>query len=39
MRHRVILNFEAEAEGIAPDQVLTDILKNVSEKDEGARVA
>jgi len=39
MRHRVILNFEAEAEGIEPDQVLTDILKNVSEKDEGTQVA
>ena len=32
MRHRVILNFEAEAEGIDPDEVLTDILKNVPEK-------
>ena len=39
MRHRVILNFEAEAEGIESDQVLTDILKNVSEKDESSRVA
>jgi len=34
MRHRVILNFEAEAEGIEPDQVLVDILKNVPEKAE-----
>jgi len=34
MRHRVILNFEAEAEGIDPDQVLTDIVKNVPEKTE-----
>ncbi len=32
MRHRVILNFEAAAEGIEPDQVLTDILKKVPEK-------
>jgi len=37
MRHRVILNFEAEAEGIDPDQVLVDILKNVPEKAEGGR--
>ncbi len=35
MRHRVILNFEAEAEGINPDEVLADILKNVPEKAEG----
>lgn len=39
MRHRVILNFEAEAEGIEPDQVLTDIVKGVSEKDDGSQVA
>jgi MoxR-like ATPase len=32
MRHRVILNFEAEAEGVEPDQVLLEILENVSEK-------
>ena len=32
MRHRVILNFEAEAEGIDPDQVLLDILEKVPEK-------
>ncbi|QEG34790.1 AAA family ATPase [Bythopirellula goksoeyrii] len=32
MRHRVILNFEAAAEGIEPDQVLTDIVKKVPEK-------
>ncbi len=34
MRHRVILNFEAEAEGIDPDQVLVEIIKNVPEKAE-----
>jgi len=33
MRHRVILNFEAEAESIDPDRVLVDILKKVSEKE------
>jgi MoxR-like ATPase len=32
LRHRVILNFEAEAEGITPDQVLLEILENVPEK-------
>jgi MoxR-like ATPase len=34
MRHRVILNFEALAEGIEPDSVLLDILENVPEKSE-----
>ncbi len=32
MRHRVILNFEAQAEGMDPDTVLLDILKAVPEK-------
>ncbi|MCD0462351.1 AAA family ATPase [Roseiconus lacunae] len=31
MRHRVLLNFEAQAEGIEPDQVLLDILEKVKE--------
>jgi len=39
LRHRVILNFEAEAEGIEPDQVLTDIIKKVPEKAGDAKVA
>ena len=34
MRHRVIPNFEAQAEGIESDQVLLDILDHVSEKAE-----
>ena len=34
MRHRVILNFEAEAEAIDPDQVLKEILAKVPEKAE-----
>jgi MoxR-like ATPase len=34
MRHRVILNFEAEAEGIDPDKVLLEILQKVPEKAE-----
>jgi len=32
LRHRIILNFEAEAEGIEPDKVLLDILEKVPEK-------
>jgi MoxR-like ATPase len=34
MRHRVLLNFEAQAEGIESDQILLDILENVPEKGE-----
>jgi MoxR-like ATPase len=32
LRHRILLNFEAQAENISPDAVLTDILKEVKEK-------
>jgi MoxR-like ATPase len=32
MRHRVILNFEAQAEAVDPDDVLLEILEQVSEK-------
>ena len=39
MRHRVILNFEAQAEGIDTDQVLLEILEKVPEKAEDAPVA
>lgn len=39
LRHRVILNFEAEAEGIDPDQVLMEILQKVPEKADTAAVA
>ncbi len=34
LRHRVLLNFEAQAEGINPDDVLLKILDSVSEKAE-----
>ena len=34
MRHRVLLNFEAQAEGIEPDKVLLDILEKVPEKGD-----
>jgi MoxR-like ATPase len=37
MRHRVLMNFEAQAEGITPDQVLAAILNEVKEKEEGKR--
>jgi MoxR-like ATPase len=37
MRHRVLLNFEAQAEGIATDKVLLDLLEKVPEKAETAR--
>ena len=36
LRHRVILNFEAEAESIDPDQVLKEVLKFVPEKADEA---
>jgi MoxR-like ATPase len=29
LRHRVLLNFEGEAEGISPEQIVDDILKRV----------
>jgi MoxR-like ATPase len=35
LRHRVILNFEAQAEGIATDHVLLEILEKLPEKAEG----
>jgi len=35
LRHRIILNFEAQAENIAPDTILDEILKEVTEKGEG----
>ena len=35
LRHRIIVNFEAQAEGIEPDQVLLELLEQVPEKDEG----
>ncbi len=35
MRHRIIVNFEAQAEGVESDQVLLDVLEQVPEKEEG----
>jgi len=34
MRHRVLLNFEAQADNIAPDTVLAAIMNSVNEKAE-----
>lgn len=39
MRHRVLLNFEAQAENIDVDQVLLEILEKVPEKSEESLVA
>ncbi|MEN0111319.1 MAG: MoxR family ATPase, partial [Planctomycetota bacterium] len=39
LRHRVILNFEAEAEGVDPDDVLREIVKAVPEKAEEPKAA
>jgi MoxR-like ATPase len=39
MRHRVILNFEAQAEGMETDHVLLEILEQLSEKGDQAPVA
>jgi MoxR-like ATPase len=39
LRHRVILNFEAQAEGLEPDKVLLDILQAVPEKSDAATAA
>jgi len=39
LRHRVILNFEAQAEDIQPDQVLLEILDAVPEKAEDEKAA
>ena len=34
LRHRVLLNFEAQAEGISADEVLRQILETVKEKED-----
>ncbi len=35
MRHRIIVNFEAQAEGIEADQVLLELLEKIPEKEDG----
>ena len=39
MRHRVMLNFEAQAEEITTDRVLLDLLELVPEKSEESAAA
>ncbi|MCX7702283.1 MAG: MoxR family ATPase [Gemmataceae bacterium] len=39
MRHRILLNFEAQAENITTDQILTELLGTVGEKAEGLAAA
>jgi MoxR-like ATPase len=34
LRHRIILNFEAEAEGVTTDQVVDELLKSVPKESE-----
>ena len=34
LRHRIVLNFEAQAEGVEQDEVLLKLLNAVSEKAE-----
>jgi len=36
LRHRIILNFEAEAENINPDKVVQEIMNNVPREVEAA---
>jgi MoxR-like ATPase len=33
LRHRVLLNFEAQAEGIEPDRILAEVLARINERD------
>jgi MoxR-like ATPase len=33
LRHRIILNFEAEADGVTPDQVVADVVAHVESGD------
>ncbi|OWK34536.1 AAA family ATPase [Fimbriiglobus ruber] len=37
MRHRVLLNFEAQAENISTDTILASIVNDVKEKEDGKR--
>jgi MoxR-like ATPase len=39
MRHRILLNFEAQAENVSADTVLTQVLKEVKEKEAGETTA
>lgn len=39
LRHRVLLNFEAQAEGVEPDKVLLDVLEAVPERADDFKAA
>lgn len=39
LRHRILLNFEAQAEGVEPDKILLDLLEQVPEKAEAEKAA
>jgi MoxR-like ATPase len=39
LRHRILLNFEAQAEGTEPDKILLDLLEQVPEKAESEKAA
>jgi MoxR-like ATPase len=34
LRHRILLNFEGEAEGITPEQIIDDVRERVPETIE-----
>ncbi|MHC4935641.1 MAG: AAA family ATPase [Planctomycetota bacterium] len=38
LRHRILLNFEGEAEGMTPDALIEEVLRHVPEVAEGADV-
>lgn len=37
LRHRLILNFEGQAEGVSPDDIVAELLKTVSKQPEERR--
>lgn len=37
LRHRMILNFEGQAEGVSPDDIVAELLKTVSKQPEERR--
>jgi MoxR-like ATPase len=34
LRHRVLINFEGQADGVAPDQVIAEVLKSVAKAEK-----
>jgi MoxR-like ATPase len=33
LRHRIILNFDAEAEGVNPDAIITSVIEETREEE------